>query len=697
MRRFPAIGLAITLLFLPAAARAAVPDPRVQRALVGGTGPATIATAIGDVTGDAKPDLIVARGSDAGADAYTVAVFAGPLTGTLPTTPAFTVTPSARSDSYRLAVGDLNDDGAGDLAVAAVDGFDGIGASAPGIDLFLESGGTLPPVPDTTMTPIPVLDLAVADLSGDGVDDVLFSRTTSGKTEVRLRTQNNDGSFAVGTILEADAPANGLSVGDVNHDGLLDFAVDGVMTGAVPVYEQSALDHTFARTDVTLPVQITGVTGAVLSDVDTDTNADVLIVTDTDALAWALADGSGGFGSFSVAMTAAPVAAKEVGDLNGDGRVDLATFGTDGWLRVYVQQSAGGLAAACLFPASTTPGTDAATSSGDLTDDGAADLVDADVAGTSGGAWLFRQLTGTELLPTSIVAAASRATMRVGKTVTISGTFSNPDGGCLHADTVSLTRTGPGGTVGLGSGAIGADGSFSFDDTPTAGGTYDYAVSFAGDETHDLSQSAAMSVTVTKIPTSLTLAATHPTIAFGRTTTLQATLTGGDPSSEVVFELASGGTWQTIDTAQVGADGVATSTVQPSGKTRYRAEFLATPARAASMSAAATVQVHAVMTSRMIGKGSPDGTYTVYACCTAYFYVKLRPLHPSVKWSAIVQYYGNGKWRPLGSGTYAMERDGDAAVYLNASQGYRYRVRGVFTGDEDHLGTTGTWNYFRFR
>ena len=44
MRRFPAIGLAISLLALPLAARAVVPDPRFQGALVGGTGPATIAT-----------------------------------------------------------------------------------------------------------------------------------------------------------------------------------------------------------------------------------------------------------------------------------------------------------------------------------------------------------------------------------------------------------------------------------------------------------------------------------------------------------------------------------------------------------------------------------------------------------------------------------------------------------------------------
>ncbi len=696
MRRFPAIGLAISLLALPLAARAAVPDPRFQGALVGGTGPATIATAVGDVTGDDAPDLIVARGADAGAEAYTVAVFEGPLSGTLPTAPTFTVTPSAHSDAYRLAVGDLDGDGFGDLAVAAVDGVDGLGAPQPGIDLFLQSAGALPSTPDATMNPIPVLDLAVADMNGDGLDDLAFTRTTSGQTELRVRTQNNDGTFDAGTILETDAPATGLSIGDIDHDGLNDIALDGTMSGAIPVYVQSGVDHSFARIDVTLPVEISGVTGVALTDVDSDTNDDLLVITDADALSWALADGTGGFGTFSTAMTAAPVSAKEVGDLNDDGLADLATFGTDGSVRIYLQQTGGGLGAACSFPAETTPGGDAATAIGELTGDGAADLVDADVAGTSGGAWLYRQLTGTELLPTSIDASASRSTMRVGRSVAISGTFHNPDGGCLRNGSVTLTRTGPGPTVHEDI-AIGAGGSFVFHDAPLASGSYDYVVSFSGDGTHETSESSTMSVKVTKIPTSLTLKAAHPIITFGETTTLRAMLTGGIASSQVVFERRSGGSWNPIATHQVGADGVATLTVKPTAKTRYRAEFLVTPARAGSTSAAVRVQVHAVMVSRMIGKGVKKGDYTVYACCTAYFYVKLKPLHPNVKWTAVAQYYGNGKWRPLGSATYEMERDGDAAIYLNASKGFRYRVRGVFAGDGDHLGATSSWNYFKFR
>jgi hypothetical protein len=99
----------------------------------------------------------------------------------------------------------------------------------------------------------------------------------------------------------------------------------------------------------------------------------------------------------------------------------------------------------------------------------------------------------------------------------------------------------------------------------------------------------------------------------------------------------------------------------------------------------------------MIGKKRTDGRYAVYACCTAYFYVKLKPPHPGSKWVATVQYLGKRSWRPLGQATYKFEHDGDAAIYLNAVTGYRYRVRGHWAGDADHLGATGAWQYFRYR
>ena len=692
MRRFPIVGLTVMLFLLPVRASASVPDPAVRARLVGGTGPATIASAVGDVTGDGKPDLIVARGADAGPDAYTIAVFAGPLTGTLPTSPTFTVAPAMQSDDYELAVGDLNHDGKGDLAVAAVNG-----VPFPDIEVFLEAAGRLPATPSSVLSStIQILDMTVADMNGDGRDDVLFTRKNSTPIEVRVRTQKSDGTFSTGVILVADAPVTGLLVGDINHDGLNDFSLDGAMTGSVPVYLQSAVDHSFSEVDVPLP---TGVTGAVLADVNHDTNDDLVVVTGAGELAWALADGSGGFGAVSTPIVASTAAAKEVGDFNGDGRVDLATFGSDGFLRIYAQSSDGGLGSACSFPTGTsTPGDDAATSTGDLTADGAADIVDADIGGTSGGAWLFPQLTGGDLLHTAVDAAPSTPSTHVGQAVTISGTFHSPEGGCLRQDSVSLSRSGPDGTVDLGTQQYAGDGSFAFKDTPSRTGAYEYTVSFAGDATHEASSSATLAVHATKIPTALSLRVPDKTITNGDTTTLSATLDGGSPTSYVIFERkGKDGLWHSIDVAQAGSDLVAQLNVRPSVLSRYRARFMATSSRTGSVSDGVTVKVHAKMTSAMLGNHTREGRYSVYKCCTAFFYVKVTPLKPGEKWTATVQYFGNGKWRALGRAPYKLERDGDAAIFLNAVTGYHYRVRGHWEGDAANLDATSAWKYFRYK
>src|SRR5436305_2268107 len=170
MRRLPIVGLAIFVLLLPVTASAGVPDPAVTRGLVGRSGPAAVATAIGDVTGDGVPDLIVARGADAGPDAYTVAVFDGPLSNPLPTDPSFVVTPSALSNAYQVVVGDLNHDGFGDLAVADVNGVDTLGNPIPGLDVLLKpnGGGEIPAPSSNAITTIPVLNPPVADSHGLG-------------------------------------------------------------------------------------------------------------------------------------------------------------------------------------------------------------------------------------------------------------------------------------------------------------------------------------------------------------------------------------------------------------------------------------------------------------------------------------------------------------------------------------------------
>jgi len=238
--------------------------------------------------------------------------------------------------------------------------------------------------------------------------------------------------------------------------------------------------------------------------------------------------------------------------------------------------------------------------------------------------------------------------------------------------------------------------TYKLSDVPPTAGTFTYTASWAGDDTYEAQVSDSVDVVVAKRSTALTLDAANPKVTYGDTTTLIATLKHGEAGSKVRFEEKSDGGWTETGTAKVSKNGTARLTVSPSAKRVYRAVFDATASLKASASGTSAVEVRPRMVSRMIGTFTRVGDFAVYKCCTAYFFVKLKPIHPRLSWTATVQYEGNGKWRPLGTGTYRFDADGGSAIYLNASAGYRYRVRGHFDGDVDHLSTTSAWSYFKF-
>jgi hypothetical protein len=314
----------------------------------------------------------------------------------------------------------------------------------------------------------------------------------------------------------------------------------------------------------------------------------------------------------------------------------------------------------------------------------------------SGSAFSTKTLTVTTY-PGTLTLHASATKIVYRDTVKLTGLWSSASGVDPADPTVTISRTkSGGGTVDLTTALDGTD-HYKLLSTPPSAGTFTYTASVAGDTTNADAVSSSVDVVVTKHWTSLGLRVTHGTVVYGDSTTLVATLKGGDTGSKVRFEKKSGAGWNAIATVPVSSDGVARLRVAPGAKQTYRAVFDATANLKASTSDTSTVQVRPIMVSRMIGTFTKVGDYAVYACCTAYFYVKLKPIHPRLSWIATVQYYGHGKWRKLGSGSYRFQSNGSSAIYLNASSGYRYRVRGHFDGDGDHLPTTSAWNYFKFK
>jgi hypothetical protein len=295
----------------------------------------------------------------------------------------------------------------------------------------------------------------------------------------------------------------------------------------------------------------------------------------------------------------------------------------------------------------------------------------------------------------SLTLTRSPSAIVYGQQVTLKGAWSSAGGAPATTNLTIERHKVDGGTASL-SDALGATNDYRHVDTPPSAGTFTYTVTWPGDSEHFAATSPTVFVTVSRRPTTLSLDVTHPRVTVGDSTTLVATLGHAGSDASVRFQKRAGGTWHNIGTVPVGSDRTAKLKVAPSEKKTYRAVFDATTSLKGSASDPVVVEVRPIMIGHMTGAFSRVGRYAVFQCCTAYFYARLKPIHPKAAWTATVQYYGHGRWHRLGVATYHFELDGDAAIFLNASSGYRYRVRGRFDGDADHLPASSPWSYFRF-
>ena len=180
--------------------------------------------------------------------------------------------------------------------------------------------------------PDPV-SVAIGDLNGDGKPDVVTANAMPGTLSVLV----NGGNASLGSKVDYESGSRPVSVaiGDLNGDGKADLVTGNMSTlGRFPSQDVAVLfnrgDGTFAAR-VEYPIALGhGQLSVAIGDLNGDGRLDVAVANDDGSVSVLLNSGNGGLQDHvDYAVGSLPLSIA-IGDLNGDGKADLATANTFG-------------------------------------------------------------------------------------------------------------------------------------------------------------------------------------------------------------------------------------------------------------------------------------------------------------------------------------------------------------------------------
>ena len=319
-----------------------------------GTRPESIA--IGDLNGDGKPDLVTANNSS-----NNITVLLGTGTGSFGAATNFGVGSFPRS----VAIGDLNGDGKPDLATANFDSGD--------VSVLLGTGTGSFGASNNFGAGFRPSSVAIGDLNGDGKLDLVTTNDGINNGWVLLLLGDGTGSFNAATYFGVGSSPRSVAIGDLNGDGKPDLAVANGSSNNISVLlgDGTGSFATAVNFEVgRFPVSI------VLGDLNSDGKLDMAVakfIPGNRNVSVLLGTGTGSFGAATDFIVGGNPAAVAIGDLNGDGKLDLTTansvFTT---ASVLLGTGTGSFATATNFDIGSSPYSIAI---GDLNGDGKPDLA----------------------------------------------------------------------------------------------------------------------------------------------------------------------------------------------------------------------------------------------------------------------------------------------------------------------------------
>ncbi|MBA3912605.1 MAG: VCBS repeat-containing protein [Acidobacteriales bacterium] len=215
----------------------------------------------------------------------------------------------SKEDPSGISTGDLNGDGVLDLVTANYFG---------SLSVLLGKGdGTFAVAVDYPLTGFQGNDVVVGDLNKDGNLDVVgaFNTKSSFKGFLQVYLGNGDGTLRAPTAYSNGDGSNGVAMGDLNGDGIVDLCASS--SGLVVLFGNG--DGSFAPAQY-YPGLLLSFTSVAAADLNDDGRLDVVQST---AAVWQ----NRGDGTFLApvyyGISVAP-AGLAVGDFNRDGHADVA-------------------------------------------------------------------------------------------------------------------------------------------------------------------------------------------------------------------------------------------------------------------------------------------------------------------------------------------------------------------------------------
>ncbi|MFO7707741.1 MAG: VCBS repeat-containing protein [Desulfobacterales bacterium] len=293
---------------------------------------------------------------------------------------------------WKMALGDIDGDDAADLVITDFGFTASVSATDQSVWMLLQDPGkpgTFLPPQRLPLDPHAPYDVAIGDLSGDGVPDIVLADSLDGQSGATLLIQDaaNRGTFLAPSAIPLPGRTGHVALGDIDGNGRDDLAfrvlisttnyvpttelgivyqlTGGVLEPAMMLSRQTGLNtHMLELTDY----NVDGATDVVELFTGSDSNYRNKVTT-------LLQDPVGTFTPVDTALDAGQgVEDGVMADLDGDARPDFATFraGENSTLDIFIQDGSGGFALSVEIP---LPDMCTRLAAGDLDGDRLTDLV----------------------------------------------------------------------------------------------------------------------------------------------------------------------------------------------------------------------------------------------------------------------------------------------------------------------------------